>query len=173
MTRRSFVVWRAMIAVAGVTAVLVMPGGAIADAAGHVSGANVVGQRLHGASIKKAAVLPANVSVVAAGLNQPRKISFGPNGNLYVTEAGLNAPPSGCLTGTETACANPSGAIAEVTPSGAVSTVVSGLPSVNNGPTNGPGAAGPSGITIVNGTIQFLIQNDGGGGLRHQWGHSG
>lgn len=106
--------------------------------------------------------LPANVQVVATGLNQPRKLVIGPDGNLLVTEAGTNVAPAGCTTGAEQACANPSGAIARVTPSGQVSTVVANLPSVNGGPpgpTTSPGAGGPSGITIVNGQIQFLTQN--------------
>ena len=103
--------------------------------------------------------LPANVQVVATGLNQPRKITVGPDGNLLVTEAGTNNVPAGCDTGVEPACANPSGAIARVTPGGQVSTVLSGLPSISGGPTSGPGASGPSGITVVDGKIQFLIQN--------------
>ena len=102
--------------------------------------------------------LPANVQVVATGLNQPRKLVIGPDGNLLVTEAGTNVVPAGCTDGTEAACANPSGAIARVTPSGQVSTVVANLPSINGGP-GSPGASGPSGITILNGQIQFLTQN--------------
>ncbi len=104
--------------------------------------------------------LPANVQIVATGLNQPRKLVIGPDGNLLVTEAGTNEVPTGCTDGAEPACANPSGAIARVTPSGQVSTVVGNLPSINGGP-GSPGASGPSGITIVNGQIQFLTQNSG------------
>jgi hypothetical protein len=99
------------------------------------------------------------VQVVATGLNQPRKVVVGPDGNLLVTEAGLNTVPTGCTDGTQAACANPSGAIARITPSGQVTTPVTGLPSINNGPTGGPGASGPSGLTVVNGQIQFLTQN--------------
>ncbi len=102
--------------------------------------------------------LPTSVQVVATGLNQPRKLVIGPDGNLLVTEAGTNVVPAGCTDGAEPACANPSGAIARVTPSGQVSTVVGNLPSINSGP-GSPGAGGPSGITIVNGQIQFLTQN--------------
>ena len=105
--------------------------------------------------------LPANVQVVATGLNQPRKITIGPDGNLLVTEAGTNDVPTGCVTGAEPACANPSGAIARVTPERPGLDRGEGLPSINNGPTSGPGASGPSGITMVNGKIQFLIQNSG------------
>src|ERR1700728_3054990 len=125
--------WRSTLAVASATTVLLlMPGGGMAEAAGHTGGGSVAGERLHAASIGEAAALPANVSVVASGLNQPRKITIGPNGNLFVTEAGLNTTPTGCVDGTQVACANPSGAVAEVTPGGGVSTLVSGLPSVNN-----------------------------------------
>ncbi len=104
--------------------------------------------------------LPANVQIVATGLDQPRKLVIGPDGNLLVTEAGTNEVPAGCTDGAEPACANASGAIARVTPSGQVSTVVGNLPSINGGP-GSPGASGPSGITIVNGQIQFLTQNSG------------
>ena len=92
------------------------------------------------ARITSPQALPANVQVVATGLNQPGKITVGPDGNLLVTEAGTNDVPTGCNTGAEPACANPSGAIARVTPGGQVSTVVSDLPSINNGPSGGPGA---------------------------------
>jgi hypothetical protein len=122
----------------------------------HLSGA---GATPHTASPN---ALPANVSVVATDLNQPRKVVIGPDGNLLVTEAGTNNVIAGCTTGAETVCANPSGAIARVTPSGQVTTVVSNLPSVNAGGTVASppsGASGPSGITVVNGQIQFLTQN--------------
>ena len=108
------------------------------------------------------AALPASPQVVATGLNQPRKVTIGPNGDLFVTEAGLTLPhPVGCTDGTQAVCANPSGAIAEVTPTGTVTTVVSNLPSVNQGsaPPHGPGVSGPSGITIERNHIQYLIQN--------------
>lgn len=102
--------------------------------------------------------LPAGVQVVASGLDQPRKIVVGPDGSLYVTEAGTNVVPTGCTDGTEQACANPSGSVVNVTPSGQVTPVVTGLPSINGGP-GSPGASGPSGITISNGDLQFLTQN--------------
>jgi hypothetical protein len=133
---------------AATVSLLLVPGTGVAAAAGP--------------SRVGSAALPATPQVVATGLNQPRKITIGPNGDLFVTEAGTaSPPPAGCSDGNEAVCANPSGAIAEVTPAGVVTTVVSGLPSVNQGttPPRGPGVTGPSGITIERNHIQYLIQN--------------
>ena len=155
--------WLALVIGAAGAGALLVPSMASAAPVG-AGGAGLFGHiqvsaRGENARVASPETLPANVQVVATGLNQPRKIAVGPDGNLLVTEAGTNDVPAGCSTGVEPACANPSGAIARVTPGGQVSTVVSDLPSINNGPSNGPGAAGPSGITVVNGKIQFLIQN--------------
>jgi hypothetical protein len=100
------------------------------------------------------------VQVIATGLNQPRKIAIESNGDLVVSEAGLNTVPTGCTKGSEPACVSSSGAIAEVTPSGKVTTLVSNLPSVSNGKGNGPGASGPSGVAVVDGKLQFLVQDE-------------
>lgn len=140
-------------------ALVLAPGtGMAASAATHGTGGNRIAPRsIHMASGVSAASSP-KVQVVASGLNNPRKIAIGPDGSLYVTEAGINTSPQGCNQGTENACANPSGAIARVSTAGKVQTVVSGLPSINNGG-DSPGVSGPSGIYIAQGHIQFLTQN--------------
>ena len=98
------------------------------------------------------------MQVVASGLNQPHHLTIGPDGNLYVAEAGDGVVGAGCLTGAEAACANNSGTIDRITPQGSVTHVVTGLPSVGN-PGGGSASAGVAGVQVLNGKIYGVIQN--------------
>jgi hypothetical protein len=100
----------------------------------------------------------AGLQVVASGLNQPHHLTVGPDGNLYVAEAGDGVVGAGCTTGAEAACANNSGTIDRITPQGAVTHVVTGLPSVGN-PGGGVASGGVSDVRVVNGKIYAVIQN--------------
>lgn len=114
------------------------------------------------------------VTVLASNLDSPRGITIGPDGQLYVAEAGRG--PIGGYDPSRPSAPSPSvpgaqlqfgttGAIARIDPnSGATSRVLSNLPSVAipaNEPTFGsPVAAdalGPTDITFADGLAYFLI----------------
>jgi hypothetical protein len=108
-----------------------------------------------------------NVSVYASGLNGPRGLKFGPDGMLYVAEAGTGGsistvgkcdqvpPPVGPYLGGNTA------RISKVDRFGNVSTVVSGLPSTLSpiGDMDGVGD-----VAFLNGSLYAVLA---GGGCSH------
>jgi hypothetical protein len=81
------------------------------------------------------------LQVVATGLDNPRGVAFGPDGNLYVAEAGRGGTSTLCLPQPDAPtapprCYGPSGAVTRVIPAGGQQRVVTGLPSL----------AGPDGM---------------------------
>src|SRR5438477_3421522 len=89
--------------------------------------------------------------VIASGLDNPQKLSFGPDGNLYVSESGVGAPAnathSNCIAtgdGGQEACVGPTGAVTKVdlANNNAQSRVVTNLPS--GAAQGGEGASGPN-----------------------------
>ena len=90
--------------------------------------------------------------VIASGLDNPEKLSFGPDGKLYVAEAGpggtANADHSNCVPAGDQgqeACFGATGAVTKINLSdNSKSRVVQGLPSLG-----GPGSEGSSGPTDV------------------------
>jgi hypothetical protein len=109
------------------------------------------------------------VSIFAAGFNNPRGLKFGPDGYLYVAEAGLGGPnstigqcpqvptPPGPYTGGRTA------RISKVDRNGHRTTVADRLPSVGTGNT-GNNAEGVSDIAFIDDELYALIA---GGGCSH------
>lgn len=98
------------------------------------------------------ALSPPKVTVVMNGLDNPRKLAFGPEGALYVAEAGKgDVDGTGkCFVRFGTLCYGPTGAVARLW-KGKMEVVASGLPSIAAPRTaKNPGntAQGPNGISF-------------------------
>jgi hypothetical protein len=127
-----------------------------------------------GATAESATRTAANsgVTVVATGLNQPKKITIAPNGDLIVALSGNGSAPSSCTNGTQADCLNSSGEIVQITPKGHVTTLLKGLPSLSSGGDEAE-ATGPSEARWVNGRLDVLFQDenlDQSTGLNHLYG---
>jgi len=129
-----------------------------------------VGAGAASAGAATTASTPHVIQTVASGLNSPRHLSVGPDGALYVAEAGTGGPSSGvgsnCVATVNEAdvptqnCFGTTGSIARVTAGGAVSTVLSGLPSVVTeaaGPLPAE-YAGPSDVSFTGGKLNVTTQ---------------
>jgi hypothetical protein len=122
-------------------------------------------------SIAQSAIEPTPF-VLAKGLEGPRGLRFGPDGYLYVAEAG-----TGGTTSTVGQCVQVPGPpgpgpdtggltarISKISPSGTVTTVASGFPSVSIGPGGVNGTIGVADVVFLNGDLYALV---GGGGCSH------
>jgi len=110
---------------------------------------------------------PSTFTVIASGLQAPRGLRFGPDGALYVAEAGLGGanssgsacaqvvPPVGPYTGGNT------GRISKITSDGTRTTVASGFASSQDAFGDHLGVAD---VAFVNGSLYALIA---GGGCSH------
>lgn len=120
----------------------------------------------------------ASVSVFASGFNNPRGLTFGPDGNLYVAEGGLGGTDStvgicpqshGDAAPYTGSTNNPvlGGRVSRVTPGGQVSTVVNALPSSQTSPALGSLVSGVSSVAFVRGQLYALLAGAGcGHGVR-------
>ena len=99
--------------------------------------------------------------VVASGLNNPRGIAFGPDGALYVAEAGAGGAGP-CLTGPEgdQVCFGSSGAVTRIW-RGTQHRVQTGLPSLAEA--GGVAATGPADVSYLGATRYVVVQHAGGG----------
>ncbi|HEY0803143.1 MAG TPA: ScyD/ScyE family protein [Steroidobacteraceae bacterium] len=112
---------------------------------------------------------PSTFTVIASGLEGPRGLRFGPDGELYVAEAGTGGKNS--TAGICTQVPGPPGGpgpwtggltarISKIGRDGTRTTVASGFPST----ISGGGTIGVADVAFLNGTLYALI---GGGGCSH------
>jgi hypothetical protein len=95
------------------------------------------------------------VTTVASGLDNPRGLAFGPDGNLYVAEAGHGGPE--CVSGGEEgeACFGFTSQISRINADGSHTPLVSGL--FSSASPDGSGATGVDGIAFKGNDVLGII----------------
>lgn len=120
-------------------------------------------------SVLSAHAASGSVSVVATGLNDPRGLHFGPDGQLYVAEGGRGGTSMNtigqCLqvpvAGPYTSGGN-SASVSRVNPqSGAVTRIATNLPSSQTSLNLGGLVSGVADVAFVHGTLYAMISGAG------------
>src|SRR4051812_23126470 len=113
------------------------------------------------------AMFAQTVSVFASGLNNPRGLKFGPDGNLYVAEGGIGGSHStiglyeqGAAVGAYTGSAT-GPRISKIDPHGVRTTVVDDLPSSQTTPESGSLVSGVADVAFVGDTLYAVLAGAG------------
>lgn len=111
-----------------------------------------------------------SVNIFASGLNNPRGLAFGPDGNLYIAEGGMG----GTSTTTPQECQQVpdvgpysggfTSRISKISPAGVRSTVVDGLPSSQTQPIPVPFVSGVADVAFIGDTLYGI---EAGAGCSH------
>lgn len=116
-----------------------------------------------------AAMAASKPEVIASGLTNPEKLSFGPDGNLYVAEAGVGGPAnsdhSNCVPAGDQgqeACFGTTGAVTKIdlSHSNAQSHVVQNLPSVGSADSQ-EGSSGPTDVAVADDGTIYVVNSLG------------
>src|SRR5260370_24727056 len=105
----------------------------------------------------------ANVSVVATGLNNPRGLKFGPDGNLYVAEGGIGGSNPACVVVAAVGpyTGSPTNAGVSRIVNGVPTPVGDPLPSSQTSASSGSLVSGVGDIAFIGNTLYALLAGAG------------